>query len=367
MITVNRSVLAALAVASLAVTASSQQLKPTGRTALRGADGGVITLNGIKDSIDFEGLAAGTILSQVFTVGGLGPVTVLGTSPGFPGMNAAVIFDSSNPTGGDFDLGTPNEDFGGPGIGSGGELGSPYQNDTPRGNLIIVAEDLVDANGDDLVDDPDDADLVGSMISFDFNAIGPVTLDRLTLVDVEGKELAATVSFYDGDYFQIGSTVTLEHVLDNGLDALPLLSLPGVLSMVVVLNGSGAIDEIAFTVDDNDSDGCTPGYWKQTQHFDSWPAKYTPNQQFSEVFEDAFPGQTLLDVLGQGGGGLNALGRHTVAALLNATSAGSSFDYPLEEDDVIDLFNDLFPGSKADYLALKNIFQDANEAGCPLN
>ena len=40
-------------------------------------------------------------------------------------------------------------------------------------------------------------------------------------------------------------------------------------------------------------------------------------------FDDAFPGMTLLEVLSQGGGGLNALGRHTVAALLNAASGVS--------------------------------------------
>jgi hypothetical protein len=34
----------------------------------------------------------------------------------FPGQNAAMIFDSSNPTGGDWDLGTPNEMFGGPAL-----------------------------------------------------------------------------------------------------------------------------------------------------------------------------------------------------------------------------------------------------------
>ncbi len=61
-------------------------------------------------------------------------------------------------------------------------------------------------------------------------------------------------------------------------------------------------------------EGCTPGYWKQSQHFDSWTG-YSPSTQFSAVFENAFPGKTLLQVLEQGGGGLNALGRHTVAAL----------------------------------------------------
>lgn len=108
--------------------------------------------------------------------------------------------------------------------------------------------------------------------------------------------------------------------------------------------------------------GCTPGYWKQSQHFDSWVG-YSPNQLFSSVFEDAFPGMTLLQVLGQGGGGIKALGRHTVAALLNTANAG--VDYDMNTQGVIDAFNAAVPGG--DYEALKNIFAGFNEQGCSLN
>ncbi len=55
-------------------------------------------------------------------------------------------------------------------------------------------------------------------------------------------------------------------------------------------------------------EGCTPGYWKQPHHFGSWTSPYTPATLFADVFEDAFPGMTLLDVASQGGGGLIALG-----------------------------------------------------------
>jgi fibro-slime domain-containing protein/uncharacterized repeat protein (TIGR01451 family) len=110
-------------------------------------------------------------------------------------------------------------------------------------------------------------------------------------------------------------------------------------------------------------EGCTPGYWKQSQHFDSWTAPLTPDTLFSDVFEDAFPGKTLLAVLKQGGGGLKALGRHTVAALLNAASPGVSYD--LSVNDVIEGFNDVFPGG--DYEGLKDLFEGFNEQGCPLN
>jgi uncharacterized repeat protein (TIGR01451 family) len=109
--------------------------------------------------------------------------------------------------------------------------------------------------------------------------------------------------------------------------------------------------------------GCTPGYWKQSHHFDSWPAPYTPDPLFSTVFENAFPGKTLAEVLAQGGGGLIALGRHTVAALLNAASSGVEYDLSVAE--VLDGFNTAFPGG--DYETQKNEFAGLNEQGCPLN
>lgn len=113
--------------------------------------------------------------------------------------------------------------------------------------------------------------------------------------------------------------------------------------------------------------GCTPGYWKQKQHFDSWTAPYTPTTLFSSVFEDAFPGMTLLDVLNDNGNktGLEALGRHTVAALLNGASAGVS--YGLTDQEVIDAFNAVYPGTKNQLNAQKDKFAAANERGCPLN
>jgi hypothetical protein len=130
------------------------------------------------------------------------------------------------------------------------------------------------------------------------------------------------------------------------------------------------VDEINKSVDFGfcmrvGGEGCTPGYWKQEQHFDSWPSPYYPEMQFSDVFEDAFPGQTLLDVVSTGGGGLEALGRHAVAALLNGASDGVSYD--LTADQVIDMFNDIYPGTEDEYEALKDIFANYNEQGCPLD
>ncbi len=113
------------------------------------------------------------------------------------------------------------------------------------------------------------------------------------------------------------------------------------------------------------SEGCTPGYWKQDQHFDSWTQPYDPGDLFTSAgFEDAFPGMTLLQVLEQGGGGLNALGRHTVAALLNVASGDVDYAYT-STSTVINAFNAVFPGG--DYEGLKDIFAGFNELGCPIS
>ena len=72
-------------------------------------------------NIDFEGLPAGYVIFELSegagASGGLpGVIGVLGFSPAFGlQINPVIVFDSSNPTGGDVDLGTPNQAHGGPG------------------------------------------------------------------------------------------------------------------------------------------------------------------------------------------------------------------------------------------------------------
>lgn len=112
--------------------------------------------------------------------------------------------------------------------------------------------------------------------------------------------------------------------------------------------------------------GCSPGYWKMHA---VWPAPYTKTTLFLTAFgEDAFPGKTLQDVLSTGGGGLTALGRQTVGALLNAQASGVSYEYTAAQ--VIAKFNAAYPGTSAAYTTLKDSFEaltDVNGRVCPLN
>jgi hypothetical protein len=106
--------------------------------------------------------------------------------------------------------------------------------------------------------------------------------------------------------------------------------------------------------------GCSPGYWKQSQHYGSYPEGIFPNTLFVTVFgEDAFPGKSLVQVLGQGGGGLNALGRIIVGAYLNASTVAG---FPYTPAQVIADFQAVHPGG--DYNALKAKYE-ALQDPCP--
>jgi len=159
-------------------------------------------------------------------------------------------------------------------------------------------------------------------------------------VDGDGCSATCTIESYCGD-----GTLDPGEQCDDGNTA----------------NGDGCS---AICTTETGGEGCTPGYWKQSQHFDSYTAPYAPTTLFVDAFGvNAFPGKTLVQVLGQGGGGLRALGRHAVAALLNAASDG--VDYDRTTAQVIASFQEAYAARSFEYL--KNVFEAFNEQGCPLN
>jgi hypothetical protein len=113
--------------------------------------------------------------------------------------------------------------------------------------------------------------------------------------------------------------------------------------------------------------GCTPGYWKQKHHFDSWPNP--PVDPAATTFFDAFSvvptnGDVLLaKALRIGGGGENALLRHASAAYLNAMSP--DVDYFFTPDEVIAIVQDAY--ATGDFENAKDRLATENERGCPLN
>lgn len=112
------------------------------------------------------------------------------------------------------------------------------------------------------------------------------------------------------------------------------------------------------------NEGCTPGYWRQPHHEDSWVG-YAPADSFGTVFgvTPGFSPNSLGDAVWANGGGENALARHSVAALLNASSADVNYPYTIAQ--VLSMVQAAY--ATGSFEATKNAFEVANEAGCPLN
>jgi hypothetical protein len=110
--------------------------------------------------------------------------------------------------------------------------------------------------------------------------------------------------------------------------------------------------------------GCTPGYWKQTQHFASW-VTYQTTDRWNTVFGRNFfsSSRTLLQALENGGGDKERLGRHSTAALLNAASPG--VNYGMTPAQVIAAVQAAIDNGTYDKLS--DTLEQLNERGCDLN
>jgi hypothetical protein len=98
-----------------------------------------------------------------------------------------------------------------------------------------------------------------------------------------------------------------------------------------------------------------------------WTDPFDPTDLVSSVFSSTAGtpagNQTLIQALENGGGGIDALLRHAVAAVLNAASP--DLDYPFEVQAIIDAVNEAI-STGVGIEELKNDLDEANNLGCPL-
>jgi hypothetical protein len=188
-----------------------------------------------------------------------------------------------------------------------------------------------------------------------------VTVDVLERVDLfTGNEQLDRIDLTTADYSADMNNPTIVTTTITGTNVVPQQAVFG--------NDGGGPNGVLvefYNSRPTGGEGCTPGYWKQPHHFDSWVGAL-PDDLFTSLgLEDAYPGMTLLQVLQNKGNktGLEALGRHTVAAWLNSQAV----NYAYTGADVVNMFNAVYPGSKGEYNALKDQFSTENESGCPLN
>lgn len=230
-----------------------------------------------------------------------------------------------------------------------------------------------------------------STVSWDFSTglrVTPgteVEIGQLTLAEEAGSECTAEVVATNG------SSVHLGHNLNVYLNGVLLTSLQGIedtsfkissdtegfvssgsdqLTVLLeatqdrVASSAGSLTVTCTPPPPTGGEGCTPGYWKQTQHFDSWAATgYAPGDSFDAVMGVDSSFGTLLDALEAKGGGESALARHAVAALLNASNPDVSYGFTAA--GVIALVQDAY--ASGDFESAKDLLEAQNELGCPLN
>lgn len=136
---------------------------------------------------------------------------------------------------------------------------------------------------------------------------------------------------------------------------------------------SGGVDFCYIEVQ-RGSDGCTPGYWKQSHHFDSWVG-FSPSQTLESVFDVpdslGMDNVTLVSALGGGGGpgvagGATILRRAAVAALLNSAHPG--VDFTLTTAEVTAQVNAALASlNRNAMLTLATELDQDNNLGCPLS
>jgi hypothetical protein len=155
-------------------------------------------------------------------------VTISTLVPSQPANSlAAMAFNTSAPTGGDFDLGTPHQNFSGPGVGLGGRRGTPGQNSVPLGNVLIISEDNNSNNPDDNAN--------GGTLRFSFQR--PMDVAMVGMLDLDSG--TSRIVALDGS----GATLldrALQNAGDNGYQD-EYLGVANVRTLDVRLAGSGAV------------------------------------------------------------------------------------------------------------------------------
>ncbi len=221
--------------------------------------------------ITFAGLPAGTIINN--QVPG---VSIRAENDQSVHPDLAVVFDSSHPTGGDTDLGTPNEDFDGPGIGEGGGDGQPGANSVALGNLLVIAQTDIDADGDGLIDSPND-EAAGGRLYFEFDS--PQDLTSIYVIDV--KIGGGTVHAFNADN-ELLTSVDIDWLGDNAVQEV-FLDVNDVRWLEVEFATSGGIYAICPTSNDPPS---TPPFAESPRVYHGLQALYTFNEGLGNVIYD---------------------------------------------------------------------------------
>jgi hypothetical protein len=243
-------------------------------------------------------------------------------------------------------------------------------------HILIIPEtgttqDTSPADG--LVDAPDDSANGGTIF---VRMDTPFFLKSFVFVDHENN--SAEAKAYDAKFGgNLITTVPIPIAGDKSIQTI-IMNAPNTQRLEVKYKDSGGITNIDLKCAPPKGEGCTPGFWKQSQHFKFWKG-YKTTDKFAATFGITGSAAdlkikvdnkyiklkyaTLLDALKAQGGGINALARHAVAALLNASSG---INYTFTVAEVKSMVKDAIQsGSSTKIEDTKNKLEKENERDCP--
>lgn len=151
-----------------------------------------------------------------------------------------VAFDTGHPTDGEEEFGTPNEDFGGPGIGNGGEAHELGENSIGKQNALIIPKMLRPAGRRGDLFDGYRAD--SGILYFKFDT--PTFIESLRVLNNVSDE--DTVKLFDTQ----GNVLRVLYISDFGKNSIQEIGVltGGVSEMRITMKKEAAIDDICFGV-----------------------------------------------------------------------------------------------------------------------
>jgi len=226
---------------------------------------------------------------------------------------------------------------------------------------------------------------------FDFDATGPAGIDTDPDITIPAGGGTVCVIIYDSPLDRtvagLSDGITITETTNANLTSIDIVRYlaPGVpytapelvdtptgapfgtTASVRINNDMARRVTFTNTTTVTGGEGCTPGFWKNNadKHDASQWGAIDPDATFTSVFgaNDLPAGTTLLEALNLGGGGVNALARHAVAAYLN--SLAGEPDYAFTTAQVIAKVQAAMTSN--DYNTAKNELATENERGCPLS
>ena len=184
--------------------------------------------------IDFDSLAPGTIVDNEFA-----PLVSVSVENLGGGPNVAVVFDTLNPTGHDFDL------------------GGPFNSNTPDlpdnfiANNVLIIHERFDCDARRCAEPDDEGSRPAGRFFFEFST--PIRLESIDFFDVEtaenGRRPENAIRLFDAGSNELmpATFFTPDTGGDNLWDRLAF-NVDGVRRIELNMGGSGAIDNITYAI-----------------------------------------------------------------------------------------------------------------------